>query len=86
MIKGQTESGFNYEISPDIQNDYEIVEMLGEIEENPLLLSRLVKKILGNDQMNDLKEHIRDENGLVGTAEMMKEVQDIFTGAQEVKN
>lgn len=86
MIKGQTESGFQYEISPNIQNDYEIVEMLGEIEESPLLLSPLVKRILGNDQMNELKEHIRDEDGLVGTKAMMKEIQDIFTGAREIKN
>lgn len=86
MIKGKTKSGFEYEISPDIQDDYELVEMLGDIEENPLLLARVVKRILGTNQTDQLKEHIRTESGLVGTKAMMKEVQDIFTGTNEVKN
>ena len=46
MIKGKTKSGFEYEISKDVVNDYELVENLAELEDNPLILAKVIKQIL----------------------------------------
>ena len=86
MITGKTEEGFKYEIQKEVANDYELVEMLGEFEENPLMISRIVNRILGKEQADNLKEHCRNENGVVQTDKMMQEIMAIFHSASETKN
>lgn len=86
MITGKTEAGFKYEIQKEVANDYELVEMLGEFEENPLMISRIVNRILGKEQANNLKEHCRNENGVVQTDKMMQEIMAIFHSSSDTKN
>ena len=87
MIKGKTSSGFEFEISKDIVNDYELVENLAELEENPLLLGKIVNQVLGKEQAKNLKEHVRNEKGIVPTDKMTKEIIEIFQNSgEETKN
>lgn len=87
MIKGKTSSGFNFEISKDVINDYELIENLGELDDNPLILGKIVKQILGKEQTSKLKNHIRNENGVVPTDKMTQEIIEIFQNAgEETKN
>lgn len=87
MIKGKTSSGFEFEISEDIKNDYELVENLGELEDSPLILGRIVNQILGKEQTAKLKNHIRNENGIVPTDKMTQEIIEIFKNSgKETKN
>ena len=87
MIKGKTSSGFEFEISEDIINDYELVENLGELDSNPLILGEIVRQILGKEQTAKLKDHIRNENGIVPTDKMTQEIIGIFKNAgEETKN
>lgn len=86
-MKGKTTSGFEFEISEDIKNDYELVENLGELEDNPLILGKIVRQILGKEQTAKLKDHIRNENGIVPTDKMTQEIIEIFQNAgEETKN
>lgn len=87
MIKGKTSSGFKFEISEDIKNDYELIENLGELEDNPLILGKIVKQILGKEQTAKLKDHVRDTNFIVPTDKMTKEIIEIFQkSGEETKN
>ncbi len=87
MIKGKTSSGFDFEISKDVINDYELIENLGELDDNPLILGRIVNQILGKEQTVNLKNHIRNENGIVPTNKMTQEIIEIFKNAgEETKN
>lgn len=86
MLKGKTKSGFKYEISDESLNDYELVELLSEVDENPLLLPKLIKALLGEEQKNNLIEHIRTESGRVPMDALADEVAEIFTSGQQVKN
>ena len=87
MIKGKTQTGFEYELNEKVLNNYELVENIAEIEENPLAITTIVKQLLGKDGTERLKEHIRDENGIVTTDKMMKEIVDIFQNSgKETKN
>lgn len=79
-----TSTGFKFRLDPKRLSNYELVEAIAESDENPLLLPKVVKLLLG-DQAEKLKDHVRDEDGIVSTEKMMVEIQDIFA-AQQVKN
>lgn len=87
MIKGKTSSGFEFSISKDVKNDYELIENLGELEDNALILGKIVTQILGKEQTVKLKDHIRNENGIVPTDKMTQEIIEIFRNSgEETKN
>ena len=86
-MTGKTTSGFEFEISKDVVNDYELVENLAELEDNPLILAKVIKQILGADQTEKLKNHVRNENGIVPTDKMTQEIIEIFQNSgEETKN
>ena len=84
MIQGKTNSGFKFEIDESQLKNYEFVELVAEVDENELLMPKLLKMLLG-DQVKALKDHIRDESGIVPIEKMVTEIKDIFENAQ-VKN
>lgn len=86
MIKGTTQSGFEYAISKERLENYELVEVLAEVDENPLLLPKVVNLLLEKDQAKKLKDHIRDEQGLVSMELLSKEIMEIFQGQPLTKN
>lgn len=86
MIKGKTNSGFEYKISKARLENYELIEALSEVEENPLLLPKAVNLLLGKEQANELKDHLRDDEGLVSSEELSHEITEIFQGQSETKN
>lgn len=86
MIKGKTKSGFSYELDKDRLNNYELLEAIEELEENPLVLSRVVNLLLGKDQTKKLKDHIRNKDGIVPTEKISEEITEIFQNQGETKN
>lgn len=85
MLKGKTESGFEFEIDERLLDDYELVELLAETEENPLVISKVLTKLLG-DQKKTLIEHVREEDGVVPASKMMEELEEIFSSSNQTKN
>lgn len=83
-IKGKTQSGFAYEIEEARLNNYELLEAVGELEDNPMVISKMVIMLLGKEQTNRLKDHLRDEEGLVPVDKMTEEITEIFQ-SQAVK-
>lgn len=84
MIKGTTSSGFKFEIDEKQLKNYEFVELISEVDENELLMPKILKMLLG-DQVEALKDHVRDEDGIVPIEKMVQEIKDIF-GNTKVKN
>ena len=84
MIKGTTSSGFKFEIDEKQLKNYEFVELISEVDENELLMPKILKMLLGY-QVKALKDHVRDEDGIVPIEKMVEEIKDIFGNAQ-VKN
>lgn len=78
MLKGKTKSGFEYEVSDVAMNNYELVEVLAEVDKNPLLLPRLVKMLLGEDQKKRLIDHVRTTDGNVPIDAVSNEIMEIF--------
>ena len=85
VITGKTKTGFEYNIDKKILNDYELLEEIDNIGKNPLIIIKLLKRLLKEEQLEKLKEHIRNEEGMVPIDKMEKELEDIFNGINEIK-
>ena len=82
MLKGKTKTGFEYEFDEKILKNYELVELLAEVDDNPLVLPKIFKMLLG-DRVDELKNHVRDEDGVVDIEKMLVEFQDIFSSIKK---
>jgi hypothetical protein len=86
VIIGKTKSGFEFKISKARLENYELIESLSEVDENPLLLPKTVNLLLGKEQAGKLKDHLRDKEGLVSTEKLTNEIMEIFQSQSETKN
>jgi hypothetical protein len=84
-ITGTTTSGFKYELEQERLDNYELLEYIVELEENPLMLPKVIDLLLGKDQKEKLKEHVRTENGIVPAEKLSDEITEIFEGQAETK-
>lgn len=63
-----------------------MVETLSEVDENPLLLPKVLNLLLGERQSKNLKNYLRDEEGLVSTDKIRETIEDIFAAQNKIKN
>lgn len=86
MIEGITKTGFIYEIEEDRLYNYELIELLEEVDSSPLALPKVVNILLGKEQAEELKDHVRSKDGIVAVDKMAEELQEIFLQQAEIKN
>lgn len=87
MITGKTESGFEFELEDDVLDDYELLEALNKLNKGEYLaLADLADKVLGSEQKERLKEHIKRDAKKVSSKKMMDEIMQIFNAVNELKN
>lgn len=80
----KTSSGFICNIEQNVFNDYEVLDMLLEVEEgNPLQFARLMKRLLGKEQYSKAKDFIRNEQGIAETEKMYQLLSEIFLALGE---
>lgn len=83
MKHGKTSSGFEFELDDEVLDDYELLEMLTELDEGRYdRVTITVEKLLGKEQKEKLKEHIR-KDGKVSASEFMNEIAEIFQNAND---
>ncbi|RHM59654.1 hypothetical protein [Coprobacillus sp. AF33-1AC] len=85
MIKGITKSGFRFRVDEN-KLDWSVMELLSEIEENPLKMVQLAKKILGNVQYDELKKHCKTKRGNIPIDRIEKELTEILNTKSTLKN
>ena len=85
MLKGKTSSGFQFQIAEGALDNYELVEALADIETDPLSVTKVVTLLLGKEQKEKLKDHVRNDEGVVTTTALMKEIEEIFKTQNQVK-
>lgn len=87
MITGKTKSGFEFELDDEVLDDYELLEVLHKLDSGEYgLVTEMVGKLLGEEQKDLLKEHVRGEDGKVSAKRMMDEVAEIFKANNGLKN
>ena len=84
MIRGTTQSGFEFIIEDSTLNDWELIEYLDELDDNPTYLVRVAKKLLGNDYKS-LKKHCTVD-GKVLLDKMTNEIIEMLNSNKETKN
>lgn len=84
-LTGVTKTGFAYSISEKNVRNYELVEVLGELDTNPLALPRVMNLLLGKEGTKKLKDHVRDKDGIVDTEKITAELEDIFKAQERLK-
>ena len=82
MLKGKTQSGFEFEVPDESLNNYEMIEVLADVDTNALLLPKLVKMLLGDEQAERLKSHLRTDKGNVPLDAISVEIMEIFKSGQ----
>ena len=84
MISGKTRTGFEYVIDDNVFDDYEILELMAKVKKNDTLaIFELIERLLGEEQKDQLKDHVR-VNGRVSMSAINDEIVDIFSN-EEVK-
>lgn len=78
LITGKTKSGFKYQIQKEQVEDYDFIELIGEAEENPAVLPKVLKRLFGKEQTEQLKDHTRTEDGFVPAAKMIEEFGEVL--------
>lgn len=86
MIRGTTNSGFDYEIDDNALDDYELLEILTEVDSGESgNIPLMVELLLGKEQKEALKKHCK-KNGRVSTSLMMQEITEILSSNGTGKN
>lgn len=87
MIKGETKTGFKFEIEEEVLDDYELLETLVDADNgNNMALFSVIDMILGDEQKKALKEHLREIHGRVPASAMIAEIMDIIEKSGSGKN
>ena len=86
MLSGKTKSGFEFSISDESLDNMELIETLAGVDKNPLLLPRLVSQLLGEDQKQELYNHLRTDGGVVPVSKVSDEIMEIFQSGKDTKN
>jgi len=87
MLKGETKSGFKFEIDETIADDLELLEEIAKADKDATLFPDVLERILGADQKKALYDHLRNERGRVSTKAAVGEFTEIMSIAgEETKN
>lgn len=85
-MKGKTSTGFEFDIEDERLDDMELVDIMAEIDENPLLMPKLCKMLLGEEQKKRLYDHLRSDDGRVPIEATTNAIQEIFNSPGDLKN
>ena len=87
MIEGKLKSGFAYKIEDHVLDNTELLDATAEVDQNPMVLSKVLKMLLGTEQRKELYDHLRDpKNGNVPIVAVSDAVAEIFSGSGQLKN
>lgn len=86
VLKGTTKSGFKFELDQERLNNYELLESISEIDEDPFAITKVLDLLLGKEEKNRLKEHIRNDEGIISVDEMTDEITEMFQSVDQTKN
>lgn len=87
MLKGITESGFEFEIDEESLDDWELLELLQEIDDGNIgKLSKAIVFMLGEEQYTKLKNFIKARDGKIKASVMVDEFSSIMNANKEIKN
>lgn len=85
-IEGVTKSGFAYSIDKNRLQNYELLEVLVDVDENPILMPKLLVMLMGKEEKDKLIDFLRIEDGTVPSDKVAETIAEIFEEVGELKN
>lgn len=85
----KTDSGFEFTVLETSKDDYELVETLAGLQDDATKLPEAIRRLIGEEGREKLKEHCRGENGIVSAERMTAEMLEIMRKAKkdpDIKN
>ncbi len=82
MIEGKTTTGFKFKFNENKLKDMRFIEILSEVDTNPLLLPKMVTFVLGKELKDKLYEHV-EKDGIISVEDISVEMEEIFRIAKE---
>lgn len=84
IVKGKTKSGFEFETDDRIFNDYKFVYLCRKCRSKDAVISNdagidLALMILGEEHLEELMEHCKDEDGYSSIDSVTNELAEIET-------
>lgn len=87
MLKGISASGFEFEIDEEVLDDWEMIELLQEIDDGSVgKIAKAIVFLLGKEQYKKLKNFIKARDGKIKASVMIDEFTSIMNAEKEVKN
>lgn len=79
VFSGKTKSGFSYKIPEENFDNMEFIDTLAEAsDDNPLMMSKAIKMLLGDAQKKAFYDHLRTKSGNVPVEAAMNEITEII--------
>lgn len=85
-IEGVTKSGFAYSIDKNRLQNYELLEVLADVDENPILMPKLLVMLMGKEEKDKLIDFLRIEDDTVPSDKVAETIAEIFEEVGELKN
>ena len=87
MITGKTNSGFEFKIQDENLDDWELLESLTNVDKgNISVIPSVALALLGEEQLNCLKSHVKGIHGRVSMNVMFQEIFEILHSTDQGKN
>lgn len=80
-IKIVTAAGCPVEIDSDVQDNWELLELMSGVDDDPTSLIKIFKCVLGDGQYKAVKENLKAKDGKVSVSAMAEELKSIFENA-----
>jgi hypothetical protein len=87
MIEIKLKSGFSCEIDEVALDDWELLELFQQIDDGqPQKILKVAPKLLGKEQTDALKDHLRTDAGRVPMSAMINAIREIMDEVKAGKN
>lgn len=86
MAEIKTKSGFKAKVLDDAMDNWDLLEALRAIDRGEAgAIVDVAPLLLGEEQVDKLKKHLRSEDGVLRASDMVNEINEILQGVKEVK-
>lgn len=86
MIEGKTKRGFDYILSDDVLDDWDLLESLTKLDKGDTsAIVDVSVRLLGEEQYQMMKDFLR-KNGKLKASDFVQEISEILVSSKETKN
>ena len=81
-----TKSGFKAKISKDAMDNWDLLESFREIDRGNMgAIVDVAPVLLGEEQFKALKDHLRNDKGVLKASDMVSAIYEIIEGVKAIK-